>query len=352
MVVVAAVFKIGNNNRKMAAGLGKLFRPVAPSTVRSISTSKKRAEKCDKGSANRGDESFSETSSVRVRDSDAVPPAQWAHKQEGEVIPPEFRQQLHIGGERPGTSHQQQQRQESVSDTSEWSQLPGSIPDPEENHTVDIIVRQKTPPNNENKSRSVLNGNAIKPEDIDNVPQPSKQFVRDVRAKRVMKEYRAVLKMCNRPNSIFSVELVEDNLFEWNVKLFEVDQLSLLHYDMEKRDIPFILFNLSFPDNFPFTPPFVRVVSPKIDNGYVMDGGAICMELLTPGGWSSAYTVEAIVMQLGATLVAGQARLSRGKRYLLFGEVPFNKQEAMDSFKNIIETHKKYGWHTPAGDFS
>ena len=37
-----------------------------------------------------------------------------------------------------------------------------------------------------------------------------------------------------------------------------------------------------------------------------MEGGAICMELLTPRGWASAYTVEAIIMQLAASLVKGQ----------------------------------------------
>ena len=33
------------------------------------------------------------------------------------------------------------------------------------------------------------------------------------------------------------------------------------------------------------------------------------MELLTPQGWSSAYTIEAVIMQLSATLVKGKARI-------------------------------------------
>jgi hypothetical protein len=37
-----------------------------------------------------------------------------------------------------------------------------------------------------------------------------------------------------------------------------------------------------------------------------MEGGAICMELLTPRGWASAYTVEAIIMQFAASIVKGQ----------------------------------------------
>lgn len=41
-------------------------------------------------------------------------------------------------------------------------------------------------------------------------------------------------------------------------------------------------------------------------------GGAICMELLTTQGWSSAYTVEAVIMQIAATLVKGKARIQFG----------------------------------------
>lgn len=49
-----------------------------------------------------------------------------------------------------------------------------------------------------------------------------------------------------------------------------------------------------------------------ITGGYVLLGGAICMELLTKQGWSSAYTVEALIMQISATLVKGKARIQFG----------------------------------------
>ena len=62
-------------------------------------------------------------------------------------------------------------------------------------------------------------------------------------------------------------------------------------------------------DSFPFEPPFVRVVRPIINGGYVLGGGAICMELLTKQGWSSAYSLESVIMQLSATLVKGKARI-------------------------------------------
>lgn len=37
----------------------------------------------------------------------------------------------------------------------------------------------------------------------------------------------------------------------------------------------------------------------------------ILQELLTPRGWASAYTVEAVLMQFAASLVKGQGRVAR-----------------------------------------
>ncbi|XP_019687574.1 ubiquitin-conjugating enzyme E2 Q2 isoform X5 [Felis catus] len=65
-------------------------------------------------------------------------------------------------------------------------------------------------------------------------------------------------------------------------------------------------------DNFPFDPPFVRVVLPVLSGGYVLGGGALCMELLTKQGWSSAYSIESVIMQINATLVKGKARVQFG----------------------------------------
>ncbi|XP_028342443.1 ubiquitin-conjugating enzyme E2Q-like protein 1 [Physeter macrocephalus] len=118
-----------------------------------------------------------------------------------------------------------------------------------------------------------------------------------------MKELQDIARLSDR---FISVELVDESLFDWNVKLHQVDKDSVLWQDMKETNTEFILLNLTFPDNFPFSPPFMRVLSPRLENGYVLDGGAICMELLTPRGWSSAYTVEAVMRQFAASLVKGQ----------------------------------------------
>ena len=88
------------------------------------------------------------------------------------------------------------------------------------------------------------------------------------------------------PNHYSQVELVNDSLYEWNVKICRVDGDSPLATDLvtfkEKEGKDHILLSFMFKDTFPFDPPFVRMVHPVLSGGYVLDGGALCMELLTP----------------------------------------------------------------------
>lgn len=166
-----------------------------------------------------------------------------------------------------------------------------------------------------------------------------------VRSKRLMKEYQDLCKSSEKagPSKIFSVELVDENLFDWNVKLFRIDPESELYRDMLETNTKCIVLNLTFPENFPFSPPFMRVLSPRIHKGFVMDGGAICMELLTPRGWASAYTIEALIVQFAASVVKGQGRIVRKSKM----SRDFSKKVAESSFKTLVRTHEKYGWVTP-----
>lgn len=166
-----------------------------------------------------------------------------------------------------------------------------------------------------------------------------------IRSRRLMKEFREIQRMQNSAmGPIFTVELVNDNLYEWYARLHIIDPDSPLAEDMVELNIPFILLHLVFPENFPFAPPFMRVVEPRIEKGFVMEGGAICMELLTPRGWASAYTVEAVLMQFAASLVKGQGRVARKPK----STKEFTRRSAEEAFRSLVKTHEKYGWVTPA----
>ena len=117
-----------------------------------------------------------------------------------------------------------------------------------------------------------------------------------------------------RINQAHQVELVNDSLYEWNVKMSRVDPDSLLATDLatlkEREGKDHILLSFMFKDTFPFDPPFVRMVHPVLSGGYVLDGGALCMELMTPQVNSKVCVGTQQPSHLSSPLRAG-ARLTR-----------------------------------------
>jgi len=136
-----------------------------------------------------------------------------------------------------------------------------------------------------------------------------------------------------------------ENLYFWNVKLFGFDKGSELGKDMDsfkkKTGQEYILLELRFSKDYPFAPPFVRVVRPRFAfrTGHVTVGGSICMELLTNSGWNSTNDIESILIQIRAEMLGGGARLDPG----MSNTYEYTEQEAWDAFFRAAQTH---GWNT------
>lgn len=156
--------------------------------------------------------------------------------------------------------------------------------------------------------------------------------------KILLKEIDTIFKSDVFKNKTYSVELVDDSLYTWKVNLLSVCSDSLLHEDLNrlkaeglKDSIEMIIM---FKETFPFDPPFIQVTYPAINGkkakvyikmtrleiirrfpvsfqgGHVLEAGALCMELLTKQGWSSAYSMENVLMQISSTFITGNARVN------------------------------------------
>uniref|UniRef100_A0A2K5E5T2 Ubiquitin conjugating enzyme E2 Q2 n=1 Tax=Aotus nancymaae TaxID=37293 RepID=A0A2K5E5T2_AOTNA len=129
---------------------------------------------------------------------------------------------------------------------------------------------------------------------------------------RLMKELRDIYRSQSYKTGIYSVELINDSLYDWHVKLQKKNN---------SQEFCVITFF------------FLR---------YVLGGGALCMELLTKQGWSSAYSIESVIMQINATLVKGKARVQFGAN-----KNQYNLARAQQSYNSIVQIHEKNGWYTP-----
>lgn len=109
----------------------------------------------------------------------------------------------------------------------------------------------------------------------------------------------------------FSLETAnEDAMDKWKIKLFKFDQDSNLAKDMMVLGVEHVELEMKFPEQYPFEPPFVRVVKPRFrrQTGFVMNG-ALCMELLTKDGWNPINDIESVIVSIRSLLVVGDGRL-------------------------------------------
>lgn len=155
--------------------------------------------------------------------------------------------------------------------------------------------------------------------------------------KRLMREYQNIMKQS--PQALgFNIQLAEeDNLGRWMIYLTRPENPKL-EEQMQRLGIQAIEIEITFKENYPIAPPFIRVVYPhfKFHSGHITIGGSLCMEMLTNQGWSPTFNVENVITQIKMAISDGGGEIDESnyrKRYTM--------DEALDAFKRVLATH---GW--------
>lgn len=151
------------------------------------------------------------------------------------------------------------------------------------------------------------------------------------------------------------IELVNDSLYHWRISLpadgfpddcvLKKDLVDYARRSMRGGDSSGgietrkagVLFDVVFPQTFPFAPPFIRVVYPrfKFHTGHVTVGGSICMELLTAAGWLPTFSVESVFVQIRAEMISGNGRVDFDNPH------DYTESEAHQAFDRVARQH---GW--------
>ncbi|KAK3899973.1 hypothetical protein C8A05DRAFT_17666 [Staphylotrichum tortipilum] len=143
------------------------------------------------------------------------------------------------------------------------------------------------------------------------------------------------------------------NLYQWIVELHSFEAALPLAQDMKAAGVRSIVLELRFGADFPFSPPFVRVVRPRFltflegGGGHVTAGGAMCMELLTSSGWSPVNAMESLFLQVRLALCSldpRPARLARGVVVGGAGRGDYGVAEAVEAY---VRAAKMHGWAVP-----
>jgi len=162
--------------------------------------------------------------------------------------------------------------------------------------------------------------------------------------KRLMRELMAVIQ--GHDSEMISVVPVCDNLYEWDVYFGGFSAIctdpddkegqaeAALGRDLSGRSIQ---LRVHFPERFPWTPPFVRVVRPrfKFHTGHVTVGGSICTHMLTSSGWDASITMESVLIAVRHGMIKGGGRIDKNSTE------EYSESEAREAFDRVRRDH---GW--------
>lgn len=137
------------------------------------------------------------------------------------------------------------------------------------------------------------------------------------------------------------------NLYQWIVELHSFEPTLPLAKDLKAWHLTSVVLEIRFPQNFPMSPPFVRVIRPRFvefaagGGGHVTSGGAMCMELLTSSGWSPVASMESVLLQVRMAISTTEPRPAR---LHMGSQNDYSASEAVSAFKRACRHH---GWEIP-----
>jgi len=152
----------------------------------------------------------------------------------------------------------------------------------------------------------------------------------------IVKQLQSVMVMSFEERE-FEAGPLNDDISQWEVKLFGIPTDEPLWADMQQMGLNYVTMHITFPPDFPFSAPFLRVIRPRFAfrTGHVTMGGAICTEMLTNEGWKPNYRLPQILVDIRAMFTFGKGRLDFGNRS------DYSESEAMEAFRRLLQTH---GW--------
>eukprot|EP01121_Diplochlamys_sp_Union-15-3_P015448 TRINITY_DN5106_c0_g1_i1.p1 TRINITY_DN5106_c0_g1~~TRINITY_DN5106_c0_g1_i1.p1 ORF type:complete len:112 (+),score=10.04 TRINITY_DN5106_c0_g1_i1:93-428(+) len=88
------------------------------------------------------------------------------------------------------------------------------------------------------------------------------------------------LTICSLPAFIeqngITVESIDDDLSRWHVRLSRFG--NVLDEDLRMFSMEYVLLHVTFPQDYPSLPPFIRVISPKFKFHTGHGNSSICLK--------------------------------------------------------------------------
>eukprot|EP00803_Ostreobium_quekettii_P002265 evm.model.scf_2590.1 EVM.evm.TU.scf_2590.1 scf_2590:1117-4689(-) len=194
--------------------------------------------------------------------------------------------------------------------------------------------------------------------------------------RRIQREFRSLRKLVDAGGApqVAGVDFVDDSIRRWSLKLKNFDndvpggrQLNRDLAELARRHgQDHLALDITFPEDYPQQPFFVRVVTPRCRwyTGHVTAGGSICIEALTlsgtPNSWQPDYCVESMLNVIMHNMVhceevyvrtptgpgglSGPLRIDLELEYTTSVMQPYTEHEAQSAFRRMEANHQRFGW--------
>lgn len=168
-------------------------------------------------------------------------------------------------------------------------------------------------------------------------------------------EYKRIKKYKVDEKEGFTVAVTKGNILNWKFILHNFPEGSQISKDLNtltygvketvdgvektvQKKYDGIEVEVNFPQDYPISPPFVRVVRPRFayQTGHITSEGALCMEVLTKSGWKPTVSMETLMVIIKVQINEGGGRLDPDNH-----SNPYCEARARQSFSNVARSH---GW--------
>ena len=173
-------------------------------------------------------------------------------------------------------------------------------------------------------------------------------------SKGIVRKKKEMQKMFEQQNSLecgldYKFDLPdEDNFNRWLISVsmrsffdnnpgIALSAQAPLYQDMVACSVEYINFEITLPDDYPLSPPFIRIITPRFVHltGHITIGGSICSELLMKQNWVPTLSILKVMIIVCHNMIDGGARLERGSGLLR----PYTFTEAESAYNRMIRTH-------------
>jgi ubiquitin-protein ligase len=164
-------------------------------------------------------------------------------------------------------------------------------------------------------------------------------YINNKASKRIINEYNKIYDKIGK-YGIF-INMCEDNIYIWNIQFKDFDEKTTLFKQMQTFNIQSVNLQVKFSEDYPFSPPFIRVISPRFvyRTAHITMGGSICTEMLTssPNGWRPTFNMENVLIDIKTLIIEGAAELDKNNL-----NKEYNEKDALEAFVRVSKDH---GWN-------